>query len=175
MLTVFLIAIGLAMDALSVSIVSGLKASHICVADAIKVGACFGFFQAIMPYIGYAVGGAFQERVHSLSGYIAFGMLFAIGAKMIYESRTQEEVSGLSFKTLIGLGIATSIDALVVGTTLNLVDLPVLVSVISIGIITFALSLLGYIFGSKLGSIFGQRVEIFGGLVLIGIGVSFLF
>lgn len=175
---VFLIAVSLAMDALSVSIASGTKSSRIKLVDALKVGATFGLFQAGMPVIGWLIGETFRDKVDSYTGLIAFVLLSVIGLKMIYDAVKEEDeevTSSISFKLLIGMGIATSIDALIVGTTLVLIKVPLFISVLIIGIVTFILSILGYSFGVKLGTTFGKRIEIVGGLLLIFIGITFLF
>ena len=179
LLTVIVIAVSLALDALSVSVAGGLKARHATAKDALKVAWFFGGFQAVMPLIGWVIGGAFKHLIIGVSGWIAFILLTLIGLKMIKEALGPDDPEAkpkdmLGTKTLTMLAIATSIDALVVGVTLNLVNLPLVLSVVIIGVVTFALSLGGFMFGKKLGSFFQGKIEIFGGLALIGIGIKLL-
>lgn len=177
LLRVLVIAIGLAMDALSVSIIGGLKSKTIRLSDALKVALYFGIFQAGMPVIGWAFGLLLKNIFESYGNIIAFAILTVIGIKMVWEATHPDDAKEnkmLANRVLLGLAVATSIDALMVGTTLTLLDVPLLVSIVIIGVVTFLLSGLGYLFGNKLGSIFGHRVEIFGGIVLIIIGITFL-
>lgn len=174
---VIVIAIGLAMDALSVSIIGGLKSKTIRLRDALKVAAYFGIFQAGMPLIGWGIGRLLKNIFESYGDIIACAILIAIGVKMIWEAMHPDDAKEnaiLSPRVLIGLSVATSIDALLVGSTLTLLDVPLIISVVIIGVVTFVLSTFGYLFGNQLGSIFGHRVELLGGIVLIVLGLSFL-
>ncbi len=174
---IIIISVSLAMDSLSVSVAGGFKAKKTSVIDAIKVAAFFGGFQAGMPLIGWAIGEIVSSYITHFSHWIAFGLLSIIGIKMIKESFEQEEGSStniLTNRTLILLSIATSIDALIVGITLGLLELPLLLSITVIGIITFILCFFGFLFGKQLAKIFGKRIEIFGGVALIAIGIKIL-
>ncbi len=175
---IILIAISLALDSLAVSIAGGAQAQKSKLLHAIKVAAFFGIFQAGMPLLGWLIGETIKDAIAQIDNWIAFFLLSGIGIKMIYESLTQnsdeEKKDILNNKTLILLSIATSIDALVVGITLGLLKIPLLLSISIIGIITFILCFFGFLFGNKLGSIFGKRIEIIGGLVLIAIGIKIL-
>jgi putative Mn2+ efflux pump MntP len=185
LVNVLVIAISLSLDALAVSIAGGVQARRAVLRDALKVGLFFGGFQAGMPLLGYLLGSAFKESVHTASGWIAFVLLALIGLNMIRiavsgandaDDAADHEAAGamLRTRTLLGLAVATSIDALVVGVTLSLAGLPFLVSIVVIGIVTFVISVAGFLFGKRLGTAFGTRVEILGGVALIAIGIRLL-
>lgn len=179
LLSVVVIAISLALDALAVSIAGGVRVGHARWRDALKVGLFFGAFQAGMPLLGYLAGNTFKDAVASVDGLIAFVLLVLIGLNMIRVALTDgdDDDDGrdiLPTRTLLLLAVATSIDALVVGVSLSLVALPLLVSVVVIGVVTFAISVAGYLFGTRLGTWFGSKIEILGGLALIGIGLKLL-
>ena len=178
LISVTVIAVSLALDALAVSIAGGVRAGSARWADALKVGLFFGGFQAGMPLLGYLVGNAFKDVVSTYDGIIAFVLLAAIGLNMIRLAISGAEGDGardiLPSRTLLLLAVATSIDALVVGVSLSLVGLPLAVSVIVIGVVTFAISVAGYLFGTTLGTLLGSKVEILGGVALIGIGLKLL-
>jgi len=176
---VLIIAISLSLDALAVSIAGGVKARKALLRDALKVGLFFGGFQAGMPLLGYLAGNAFKDAVDSASGWIAFVLLAAIGLNMIRNAVTGDDddeapADMLRTRTLLALAVATSIDALVVGVTLSLAGLPLLVSIVLIGVVTFLISIAGFLFGKRLGTAFGERIEIVGGLALIAIGLKLL-
>jgi manganese efflux pump family protein len=175
-LQIFFIAFGLAMDAFSVSIAGGMKSQKGKIIHAVKVALFFGLFQAGMPVIGWLVGGVAREFISGIDHWIAFILLGIIGIKMILEAfgAVEEEKNIYNTKTLLVLSVATSIDALIVGITLNLLEIPFLVSIILIGIVTFVLSFLGFLFGKQFGTVFGKRVGILGGAVLIIIGLKML-
>lgn len=176
LLQIFLISISLSLDALSVSIAGGIKSQSSRILHALKVATFFGAFQAVMPVIGWFIGEALESFIGGIDHWIAFGLLAIIGTKMIYEAFSSEEErkSFLETKTLILLSIATSIDALVVGITLSLIQIPFILSISIIGLVTFIICFLGFLFGEKLGSRFGKRIEILGGLILIAIGIKIL-
>jgi putative Mn2+ efflux pump MntP len=177
LLSLVIIACSVALDALSVSVAGGLKTRQATLKDALKVAGMFGFFQAIMPLIGWGIGAALQSTVAHFSNVAACILLSALGLKMLYEAFSEGPGKGvhiLETKTLLLLAIATSIDALVVGISLNLIDLPLLLSVFIIGIVTFVLSLIGFLFGKKLGHFFEDKVEVIGGVALILIGFKIL-
>jgi putative Mn2+ efflux pump MntP len=181
LITIFIIAVSLALDAFAVSVAGGIRSQQSHWKDALKIGLYFGGFQAVMPLIGWVMGNSFRSLVMNASGWIAFVLLSIIGLKMIKEAlfdnaddEDKEQKSLLNSRTLLLMAIATSIDALVVGITLSLIGLPLLVSVVIIGIITFGLSVFGFLFGKKLGSFFAGKIEIVGGIALIGIGLKLL-
>ncbi len=178
-LTITGIAVGLAMDAFAISVVSGSVYKNMCVRCALRMAFCFGAFQAFMPLLGYLAGTTLATRFEQYDHWIAFGLLSAIGGKMIYEAFKIEDIENAAKDpscpvTLVILSIATSIDALAVGVTLSLLTQHLIAAVILIGIITFALSFIGYKIGKQFGHFFENKIEIFGGLILIAIGLKIL-
>ena len=174
-----LIAIGLSMDAFSVSVCKGLTTKRFSWRMALICGLWFGFFQILMPTIGYFLGAQFQEFIEAYDHWIAFGLLFLIGANMIREAVWGKEEKGegngaLDFKTMFLLAIATSIDALAVGVSFACIQVKIWSSVLVIGLTTFAFSVLGV----KIGNVFGTKYEksagIIGGIILILIGLKIL-
>ena len=152
-LEIFLIAIGLSMDAVAVSIAKGLSLPKIKFQHACLAGIYFGGFQALMPLIGYFLGSHFREAIESYDHWIAFAMLVFIGINMIRESFGKEEKisSDFSLIPMLALALATSIDALVVGISFAILQAKILSSILIIGITTFVLSAMGVSLGSKLG------------------------
>ena len=187
--------IALAMDAFAVSICAGAadasEASENNQANlkriAFRLGAAFGLFQFLMPLVGWAMGDYAQKYFDNIAAYIAFAILLITGLNMIYgyfkslrqssSASQQQELphNFLSFKVLIAAAIATSIDALMIGAGFALADMSVLRLAVSAGIITFTLCLAGVYLGNALGSKFGSKAELLGGIVLIIIGVNILF
>lgn len=178
LLSLFLLAVGLSMDAFAVSVCKGLATSKITVKNAAVVGLWFGGFQALMPLIGYLVGYRFQEKITALDHWIAFILLFIIGANMVRESFSKEEEpasASLAFKEMFLLAVATSIDALAVGVTFAfLPDVPILPAVIFIGVITFIFSAGGMKIGNVFGTRYKSKAELTGGIILILIGIRIL-
>ena len=176
-LTILLIAVGLAMDALAVSIAKGITVNNNRRKSAILLASFFGGFQMLMPAIGWLVGLSFKEIIMGVDHWIAFGLLAFIGSKMIYDSTKKERENKeepLKLHTLVTLAIATSIDALMVGLTFAFLQTSILEPILVIGIITFLLSFFGFYFGCGLGRVFGNRIKIVGGLILIAIGLRIL-
>jgi len=173
------IAIGLSMDALAVSVANGIMIKKLQVRHAFRIAFSFGFFQAIMPLIGWAAGITFSSYIKNFDHWIAFVLLLLVGGRMIWESVSasqKDEVvrNCLHFPTLLILSIATSIDALAVGVSFAFLDLVIWLPILLIGLITFVICFIGVILGNKLGPIFGNKLGIIGGVVLIGIGVKIL-
>ena len=170
---IFFVSIGLGMDAFAVSICKGLSMLKIKLKGILTVAIYFGIFQALMPYLGYILAKKFGIEVVSLNGFIAFILLSIIGINMIKEAFSKKEDNinqvgdDLSFKTMVILGIATSIDALAVGVSFACLNVNIYLAILSIGIITFILSIIGV----KIGNIFGSKYkgisEIIGGIILI--------
>ena len=177
-LELLLIAVSLSMDAFSVSICKGLTTKKFSWRMALVCGLWFGFFQTLMPVIGYYFGAQFQELIKAYVHWIAFGLLVLIGANMIREalSKKEEESTNiaLDFKTMFLLAIATSIDALAVGVSFACIQVNIWSSVLIIGLTTFVFSVLGV----KIGNVFGAKYEksagIVGGIILILIGLKIL-
>lgn len=173
-----LIAIGLAMDCLAVSISCGLTIKDINRFDALKLGIFFGGFQGMMAFIGWLGGTGFREYIQNIDHWIAFVLLLIIGVKMIMEGLGEEKNEGFlnirKLRVLLLLSIATSIDALAVGISLAFLSVPILFPVIIIGLMSFVFAFFGTMIGDRVGHVFGGRIEVLGGIILIGIGVKVL-
>jgi putative Mn2+ efflux pump MntP len=177
-LTIFFIAFALTMDAFAVSIASGVIIRRQKIRKAVTFGVMFGGFQMLMPVIGYGAGHTFRSYITAFDHWIAFGLLLAIGIKMIYEAlrleTIEQSVSGLNGFSLLGLSIATSIDALAVGISFSFLEVAILLPILIIGVVTFGMSFLGVLLGNKFGGLFEKKIEILGGIILIGIGIKIL-
>ena len=174
-----LIAIGLSMDAFSVAVCKGLTTKMFSWRTALVCGLWFGFFQALMPVIGYFLGAQFECFIHSYAHWIAFGLLFLIGVNMIREAvwgekEESEDNGALNFKTMLLLAIATSIDALAVGVSFACIQVNIWVALILIGVTTFLFSILGVRIGNLFGSKYEKSAGIIGGIILIIIGLKIL-
>ncbi len=171
------IAIGLSMDALAVSVANGAMVQGLRFRQALRIAFFFGLFQAIMPLIGWAAGTTFNQYINRFDHWIAFGLLFIIGGRMVIESFSGAHAkvrNCLHFPTLLMMSLATSIDALAVGVSFAMLNEGIWYPILIIGVITFFVSMLGIRFGKSVGPLFGKRVEMIGGLVLIGIGFKIL-
>lgn len=177
-ITILFIAFGLAMDAFAVSISSGVSMTLLKIKHAFRIALFFGIFQALMPILGWLAGMGAKEFISGIDHWVAFGLLFAVGIKMIYESfkikKAQDVSEMMGIKLLLILSVATSIDALAVGLSLSLLKVAIIMPSIIIGIVTFCLSFIGVIIGKKIGHFFESRIEIAGGLILIAIGIKIL-
>ena len=176
-LEILLISIGLAMDAFAVSICKGLSLKTMSWKKAIIVGLYFGFFQALMPLIGYFLGATFESVVTKVDHWIAFILLGIIGINMLKEAFGNDEENQndkVDFKTMIMLAIATSIDALAVGITFAFLKVNMAIATIMIGIVTFAICVIGVKIGNKFGDKYERKAEVVGGLILIFIGIKIL-
>lgn len=181
-ISVLLTGVGLAMDAFSVAVTDGITLKKPKLSGVIKIALFFGAFQFLMPCLGFFCCSAFSKLVEAFAPWIAFVLLAFIGGKMIFEAVCEKEEceeikNPLSFATLTVLAIATSIDALAVGVVFatELMTLPVvLLSAGLIGIVTFIISFAGVYIGAKCGNLLGNKAEIAGGLVLVGIGIKIL-
>ena len=175
--SLFVLAVGLSMDAFAVSICKGLAMKRITVKKACIVGLWFGGFQALMPLIGYLLGSQFEKYITSIDHWIAFLLLCFIGLSMIKESLSKEEEKtndSLDAKTMLLLAVATSIDALAVGITFAFLQVDIIPAVSFIGITTFILSAVGVRVGNLFGTKYKAKAEIAGGIILIFIGVKIL-
>jgi putative Mn2+ efflux pump MntP len=177
--TIIIVAVGLAVDAFVVSIVSGSAYKQLHVRHVVRMAVFFGGFQAIMPLIGFMAGLSVKEYIECCDHGIAFGLLSAVGGKMIYESfkikSIEEKLDPSNIFVLLTLSVATSIDALAIGITLSLITSSIIAAVIIIGLVTFVLSYLGVYIGKKFGHFFENEIEAVGGIILIGLGVKILF
>lgn len=177
--TIIVVAVGLAMDAFVVSIVSGGAYKQLHVRYALRLAIFFGSFQAFMPIIGYLAGLSVRGYMLNYDHWIAFGILSAVGGKMIYESLKIESVERnmdpSNIFVLLALSVATSIDALAIGITLSLITNSIITAVVIIGLVTFILSYLGIVIGKKFGHFFENKIEALGGIILIGLGLKILY
>lgn len=172
----FVIAVGLSMDAFSVAVCKGLSVCQIKKKQVLTVGLYFGFFQGLMPLIGYLLGTGFRDAIQSIDHWIAFILLSIIGINMIRESRGEAEDldASFDFKAMLPLAVATSIDALAVGVTFAFLKVQILPAVSFIGIVTFVLSCVGVLVGNRFGCKYKARAELAGGIVLIVMGLKIL-
>ena len=173
----FIIAVGLSMDACAVSICKGLSVKKVTLGHAATCGGYFGAFQALMPVIGFVLGVQFRSLITGIDHWIALILLGLIGANMIREalSGEEEEVNcSFCFRAMLPLAIATSIDALAVGVTFAAMDIgsKIVFAVIFIGVVTFLLSAIGVKIGNLFGMKFKSKAELFGGIVLVLMGIK---
>jgi len=175
---VIFIAFGLAMDAFAVSITNGFSIRNLRISNALRISAFFGTFQAVMPLIGWLIGLSLRDFISGFDHWIAFGLLSLIGCRMIYESTKMESrekvVNPLNVYVLLMLSVATSVDALAVGMSFAFLKIFIVTPIVIIGTVTFLLSFLGVFVGNRFGHFFEKKIEIAGGLILIGIGVRIL-
>lgn len=177
-LSLLVLAVGLAMDSFAVSITVGLSINQFRFKTVGKVCFLFALFQGSMPVIGWWLGLSFAEAISDYDHWVVFALLLFIGGKMIYESLQYKEsapyINVYNNKTITALALATSIDALAVGISFSLLDVYIILPAIVIGLVTLLFSLLGISIGWKLGSIFRNKIELIGGLLLIAIGIKIL-
>ena len=176
LLELFLIAVGLSMDAFAVAICKGLSVEKVKLKHGLIVGLYFGGFQAGMPLLGYFLGSSFAKYIENFDHWIAFLLLGIIGFNMIRESREKEEEVNASFgfKAMLPMAVATSIDALAVGVSFAIMQVQIIWAVTFIGVITFALSAIGVKIGNHFGAKYKSKAELFGGIVLILLGIKIL-
>lgn len=175
--SLFVLAIGLSMDAFAVSICKGLAMKKITLKKAGIVGLWFGGFQALMPFIGYLLGSQFEQYITAIDHWIAFVLLGLIGASMIKEAVSKDEDTAndsLDIKTMFLLAVATSIDALAVGITFAFLQVDIVPAVSFIGITTFVCSAIGVKIGNVFGTKYKSKAEFAGGIILIVIGIKIL-
>lgn len=177
LIELFILAVGLSMDAFAVSVCKGLAMEKITLKKSIIVGAWFGGFQALMPLIGYFLGVQFKDYITSIDHWIAFALLLIIGANMIKEAFSKDEEkedASLGFRTMLLLAVATSIDALAVGVTFAFLNVNIIYAVCFIGVTTFLLSVAGVKIGNVFGVKYKSKAELAGGIILILLGVKIL-
>ncbi|RPI59517.1 MAG: manganese efflux pump [Planctomycetaceae bacterium] len=177
-LNIFGLAVGLAMDALAVSIATGLTLPQVTHRHVFRMAFHFGLFQFFMPIIGYFAGKTVANYISGYDHWLAFGLLTIIGAKMLWESREAHKPENRGDPTrglmLLTLSVATSIDALAVGLSMAFINVSIWTPSIVIGLVAATLTAVGICFGSRIGHRFGKIAEIGGGLILIAIGVKIL-
>jgi len=174
----FFIALALAMDTFAVSIASGLSARRFSLRHALTLGLWFGGFQALMPFVGWAGGIQMRALITGFDHWVAFGLLSFVGGKMIHESfkikAVEEKPPIPEARVMFVLAVATSIDALAVGVSLAMDNVAIVFPIIVIGLVTFLMSVLGLWIGSRGLHFFENKIEVAGGLILIGIGIKIL-
>ena len=177
LIELFLIAVGLSMDAFAVSVCKGLAMPKCTFKKVVIVGLWFGGFQALMPAIGYILGAQFQEAIASIDHWIAFVLLALIGGNMIHEALDNDEEeadASLDVKTMFLLAVATSIDALAIVITFAFLKVNIIPAVCFIGIVTFIISFAGVKIGNVFGARYKNKAEIVGGVILILLGLKIL-
>ena len=185
LITLLSISVAVSMDAFSVSICKGLATKNFSIKTALLCGLWFGSFQALMPVIGFFLGSQFEHFITNIDHWIAFALLSFIGINMIREALNENEITDVEqqpivdnqgtstgFKTMLGLAIATSIDALAVGVTFAFLKVNIWFSVMIIGITTFLFSFVGVKIGNVFGSRYSKTAEIIGGVILILLGLK---
>ena len=177
LLELFILAVGLSMDAFAVSVCKGLSVKKMEPKHALICGAYFGGFQALMPALGYLLGSQFESMITQIDHWIAFVLLGIIGSSMIKESREDEEEeisASFDVKTMLALAVATSIDALAVGVTFAFLNVDIVPAVSFIGAVTFTLSMVGVKAGNVFGCRYKSKAELTGGIILILMGIKIL-
>lgn len=166
------------MDAFAVSVASGLTIANLRIRHAVRIALFFGGFQAIMPVMGWLAGLTLKVYIAEFDHWVAFGTLAFLGGKMIYEAHFLSDADrcrvSMDYAVLLGLAIATSIDALAVGVTFAVLDVAVITPVIVIGLVTFVMSYAGVMIGKRYCHFPGAKVEVLGGIILIVIGLKIL-
>jgi manganese efflux pump family protein len=178
LVTLLLLALGLSFDSFAVSISSGIARTQIRFFPATRIAFSMAFFQALMPVLGWLIGIHIKDYVEKADHWIAFGLLWLLGLKMIWESLRSDgqnkDFDPLHIWTLILMSLATSIDAFVVGISFGFLRINILLSIIIIGGVTFIISMLGILFGKNTGDKLGKWAEVAGGIILAGIGTKIL-
>lgn len=174
---ILLISIGLAMDAFAVSVCKGLAMKKMSWKKAIIIGLYFGIFQAVMPVIGYFLGTTFEKFITNVDHWVAFILLVGIGINMVkevFDKESENRNDNVDVKTMLVLSIATSIDALAIGITFACLKIHIVMPVITIGLITFIISVIGVKIGNRFGDKYEKKAEIMGGVILILLGIKIL-
>jgi len=176
-ITILVLAIGLSFDSFAVSVSTGIVVNYIQFKPALRFSFVLGIFQGLFPLIGWVAGTSFQDYLQDYDHWIAFLLLGGLGVKMIYESLQGTKVNSsnynpLKLSTNVSIGIATSIDALIVGLSLAILNINIVLSASIIGAVTVLACMIGLLLGKKIGNKLGRRVEILGGIMLIAIGLN---
>ncbi|MDD6327032.1 MAG: manganese efflux pump MntP family protein [Eubacteriales bacterium] len=178
LIELFILAVGLSMDAFAVSVCKGLATKDVSVKQMCLAGVWFGGFQALMPLIGYFLGSAFAKSIEGCDHWIAFGLLALLGVNMIKEAFSKESddevTDSFGVKTMFIMAIATSIDALAVGVTFAFLQVNIIPAVSFIGIITFLLSFVGVKIGNLFGVKYERKAQLAGGIILVLTGIKIL-
>lgn len=177
MITILLIALSLSLDSFATSVSLGIKNKKHALEIALLIAITFGLCQSLMTGLGYFIGTAVKNFIIQIDHWIAFLLLTGVGLKFIFESFEESDetiIKNIDWRMILLLGIATSIDAMVVGITFAFININIFLSFIVIGLITFLLSLLGYKIGKKFHHLNSKKLESFGGFILIMIGLKIL-
>ena len=171
------VAVALAMDAFAVAVVTGLTLDPLTRLHVFRLAVHFGAFQAIMPAVGWLAGRVVHKYIAAFDHWVAFGLLAIVGCKMLWgalhgESDTKTAGDPTTGWTVLVLSVATSIDALAVGLSLAMIGSTILVPALVIGVVAASLTATGMVLGRRIGSLWGKRVEVLGGLILVGIGIK---
>ncbi|QZT37457.1 manganese efflux pump MntP family protein [Halosquirtibacter xylanolyticus] len=180
-LSIILIGIGLSIDSLAASVTMGACSVDIRRREVFKVASCMAFFQGALPCLGWIVGFAFKEQVQACDHWIAFLLLAVIGGKLFYDGLTHDGEDGCketlftnSILGLVGVAVATSIDAMILGVGFALIEINIGLTMFIIALTTFMFSSAGVYLGKRLGNQMNGSIEMFGGVVLVGLGVKIL-
>jgi manganese efflux pump family protein len=176
-ITILFIALALSMDAFAVSIASGVAIKQLRISHSLTIASWFGIFQAVMPLLGWFGGTRLRDALSGADHWVVFGLLMFIGIKMIWEAfkiDPIEKLNPLDVRVLFSLSLATSLDALAAGVSFALLGIPVITPVLIIGAVTFITSFAGVWIGGKSGNLFGKKMEIAAGIILILIGIKVL-
>lgn len=178
LLSLTLIGVGLSIDSLAASITTGACSKNIRLKHVLKVAAFMAFFQGLMPLVGWLIGSTFKSIIEDYDHWVAFILLLGIGGKLIYDGikNSAEEVKANPTKNMLlaGMALATSIDAMILGIGFGLIEINIWLAMLIIGSTTFLFSSVGVFVGEKLGNKINKGIEIFGGIVLIGLGLKIL-
>jgi putative Mn2+ efflux pump MntP len=179
LLNLVVVALGVSADAFAVALTQGVRARRALQRQALTIALVFGLFQAGMPVVGWLVGSTLADLIAPVDHWIAFVLLVAIGAKMLWEAvrpgdDEAADAARLPVRELLALAVATSIDALAVGLSLAFLDVPIAPAAALIGVVTAMLTYAGVLLGHRLGTRFQTPAEVVGGVVLIGIGTKIL-
>lgn len=179
LLTLILVGVGLSIDSLAASITTGACAKNVKIRHVFKIAAFMALFQGTMPLIGWFIGSSFKSIIEHYDHWVAFVLLLGIGGKLIYDGiKNSGQINTKTDTTnnflLAGMALATSIDALILGIGFGLININIWLAMLIIGTTTFVFSSVGVVIGEKLGNKINKGIEIFGGLVLIGLGVKIL-
>lgn len=177
-ISIILVAISLSFDTFAVSVSTGFAIKKIRFLQILKIALILALFQSAMPLIGWCLGSQIEKIINNYDHWIAFVLLVILGTKMIIESfKNKNETNNtnlLNTRIIIGIAIATSIDALVIGVSFAFIKMNIFLAVIIIGLVTFIASILGIVLGKNFGHHFGNKMEIVGGIILIAIGIRIL-
>lgn len=172
-----LLALSVSIDAFSASMAQAAVKQKNFIKSAVITSFSFGFFQSLMPLIGWLLGKQFRFFIMNIDHWVAFFLLSLVGAEMIFKGlkkRNEKPEKNLNYRNILMLSIATSIDALVIGATFAFIKIPVIITIILFGVITFIACLIGWTLGNKLQNVIGRKMEIVGGIILILIGIKIL-